>query len=215
MTTLADLISDISDDIDDTTGEYGSQIQKAILAAQRYCERKYTFYFNQTRDETFTTVASQQWYDDTDNDNISTLIHIQALWKEDSNAQRTLLRRSSPEELEFLSDDSASSGEPWQWAYFNQQIRLYPIPSDDSWTIRMQLGPYRLGALASTSDTNAWLDEAYDLIKARAKYILAKDVLKDPNIALESLNDFKDQLAALGTETSYREADGCIEATDF
>src|SRR5690606_16496709 len=99
-------------------------------------------------------------------------------------------------EMELLSDNSASTGEPYAWSYYNQEIRLYPIP-DGVYTIRLQLGNYRLTALASDSDTNAWLDEAYDLLKARAKYILYKNTIKDAALAAEALNDFNDQLQAL------------------
>lgn len=214
MTTLADIMTDIADDIDDTTGEYGDAILKAVQGAQRFCER-YTFYFNETRDVTFVTVDGQDWYDDSDNANIPTLVHIEAAYKEDAEGQRTELERVPPEEIEIVSDSAASEGEPYSWTYFNQQIRLYPIPGATVFTIRLQLSPYRLAALAQSDDTNAWLDEAYDLMKARAKYILYKNTLKEPNLAAEALNDYKDQLAALQGETSSRSGTGQIQATTF
>lgn len=214
MTTLADLQADIADDIDDTTGEYDSQIVTAIQAAQRYCERK-TFYFNETRDVTFTTVAGQEWYDESDNANIPTLVRIQAAYSEDAQGQRTPLERVTPEDLETLSDNSAAAGEPYSWTYFAQKIRLYPIPSSTAYTIRLQLGPYRLAALSDPSDTNAWLTEAYDLIKARAKYILWKNTLKEAGPAAEALNDYNDQENALVGETTARNGSGFIEPTCF
>lgn len=214
MTTLADLRTDIADDIDDTTGEYTAQIDTAIKAAQRYCER-YTFYFNETRDQTFSTVDGQQWYGTSDNAHIPTAVRIHELYSEDSNGQSTRLTRVAPTELETLSDNSAASGEPYLWTYFNEQIRLYPIPGATVYTIRMQLGPYRLTALSAGGDTNAWLDEAYDLMKARAKYILYKNTIKDANLAAEALNDYNDQLVSLKGETSSRTGTGCIQATNF
>lgn len=214
MTTLADLQADIADDVDDTTGEYDSQIIKAIQAAQRYCER-YTFYFNETRDLTFSTVDGQEWYDETDNANIPTLVRIHELYSEDTQGQRTTLIRKPPEDLETLSDNSAASGEPYLWTYFDQKIRLYPIPGATVYTIRMQLGPYRLTELSNPPDTNAWLDEAYDMMKARAKYILYKNTLKDPALAAEALNDYNDQFHSLKAETSSRSGTGCIQPTSF
>lgn len=214
MTTLADLQTAIADEVDDTTGEYGDAIVKAIQGAQRYCERS-TYYFNETRDQTFVTVNGQQWYDSSDNANIPTLVHIQALYSEDSAGQSVMMTRETPEALESLSDSSASSGEPFLWTYFNQQIRLYPIPSATVYTIRMQLGPYRLAPLVNDTDTNAWLSEAYDLIKARAKYILQKDVLKDAALAAEALNDWRDQDGSLAAETSSRIGTGRIIPTCF
>lgn len=214
MTTLADLASAIADDIDDTTGEYGAQITTAIHAAQRYCERS-TYYFNETRDQTFVTVNGQEWYGTADNANIPTLIRIEAVYSEDSSGQRVMLSRETPKELELVSDNSASRGEPYCWTYFNQQIRLYPIPGAEVFTIRLQLGPYRLAPLVNGADTNAWLSEAYDLIKARAKYILCKDTLKDPGPAAEALNDYNDQDIALAAETSSRTGTGIIRPTCF
>jgi len=214
MTILSDLTSDIADDIDDTTGEYGDQILKAVQGAQRFCERS-TYYFNETRDVTFPTIDGQDWYDETDNANIPTLVRIQAVYSEDTSGQVTPLRRETPEELELLGDSSASRGEPYLWTYFHQQIRLYPIPGATIYTIRLQLGPYRLTTLSDPGDNNAWLDEAYDLIKARAKYILYKNTLKDAQLAIEALNDWKDQDLILSAETSSRNARGYICATSF
>lgn len=214
MTTLADLSSAIANEVDDTTGEYGAAIITAIQAAQRYCERS-TYYFNETRDQTFVTVNGQQWYGAADNANIPTLVRIVALWSEDSSGQRIQLERVTPEEIESVSDNSASNGEPYCWTYFNQQIRLYPIPGAEVFTMRLQLGPYRLAPLVNNEDTNAWLAEAYDLMKARAKYILQKDILKDASLAMEALNDWRDQDAALAAETSSRNGTGRIRPTCF
>lgn len=53
------------------------------------------------------------------------------------------------------------------------------------------------------------------MVKARAKYILYKDILKDAALAAEALNDYNDQHDALKAETSRRNATGCIRATAF
>ena len=213
MPTRDDLAAEIADDIDDTTGEYAGQIVRAILAAQRYCERS-TYYFNETRDQTFQTVQGQEWYGASANANIPTLVNIDALFRADPADNVIEMRRVSPRELEVLSDNSASIGEPYCWTYFGQRIRIYPIP-DRAYTIRMQIGPYRLGPLTSGTDENAWLTEAYDLIKARAKYIIHKDTLKDGTLATEAFNDWRDQDAALAAETSSRNGSGCIKPTCF
>lgn len=212
--TFSTMVQDIADDIDDTTSEYSAQIQASILGAIRYCERE-LYYFNETRDVTFTTVDGQQWYDGTDNSNIPTLGRIVEAYLELSNGERRTMRRETPEDLELLSDNSASRGEPYCWTYFGQRVRIYPIPSDTIYTVRLQLGPYRLAKLAGTGDTNAWIVEAYDLIKARAKYILHKDILKDAALAAEALNDYTDQQSALKAETSRRNGRGFIRVTCF
>lgn len=214
MTTYADLQADIADDLDDTTGEYSSQIKKAITGAIRYCERN-TYYFNETREITFSTVDGQEWYGSADNANIPTLVHIAGIWTEDSAGVRSTIRPSTPQELELLSDNAASRGEPYAYVYFGQRIRLYPVPNDAVYTIRLQVGPYRLAPLVNDTDESAWLDEAYDMVKARAKYILFKNTIKDAALAAEALNDYADQDTALKGETTSRNATGCIQATDF
>lgn len=213
MTLLSALTADIADDVDDTTGEYGPQILAAVQGAQRFCERQ-TYYFNETRDVTFVTVASQQWYGAADNANIPTLVHIQYAFYVDSGGNVLVMRRDTPEELEILSGNGVALGQPYAWTYFNKQIRVYPIPNA-VYTIRLQLGPYRLTTLVSPGDNNAWLDEAYDLIKARAKYLLYKNTLKDPALAAEALNDWSEQDTALAGETASRVGMGRIRATRF
>jgi hypothetical protein len=195
MTTLADLTSAIADDIDDTTNEYSAQILTAVQAAQRYCERT-TYYFNETRDVTFSTVNGQEWYGAADNANIPTLIRIEAVYSEDTNAQRVTLDR----------DTRAN----WNcWPITPARPASVPVdllqPEDPALSHSrrhslhdpLQLGLYRLAPLVNPTDTNAWLSEAYDMLKARAKYILCKDTLKDPSLAAEALNDWRDQDEAL------------------
>lgn len=214
MATLADIKADIADSVDDDLGEYSAQIATAINKAIRYCERK-TFYFNETRDITFVTVNGQEWYGAADNANIPTLVHIQAAFREDVNNVRLPLDYDTPQSMELLADNSAIRGEPASYTYFGQRVRLYPIPDSQVFTIRLQVGPYRLTALTSDADSNAWTIEAQDLITARAKYVLYKDTLKDAALAAEALNDYNDQLTALEGETSSRNGSGFIQPTNF
>lgn len=220
LLTLGDMINDIADDIDDTNGEYTAAIRRAIIAAIRYCERN-KYYFNETREITFDTVNGQEFYRDIDNQSSQTFsyirdaVHISRLWSEDSSGQRNLLRRARPEEIELVSDNSASRGEPYAWDYFEQQIRLYPIPGERVFTIRMEMSIYRLGMPTSDTDTSAFITEAYDMLKERAKYNLAKDTLKDVALAQASLLAYEDQEMALSRETSNRGATGKIVVTCF
>lgn len=213
MTTRADLEAEIADDIDDTEGEYAAQIVTAIQAAQRYCERE-NYYFNETRDETFATVADQEWYGVSDNANIPTLIEIARLLVVDEDGNVEELDRQLPETLEVWAGN-ATTGKPTDWTYFGQKIRLFPKPDAADYTIRMQIGPYRLDALSQSTSTNAWLTEAYDLLKARAKYILWKNTLKEAPFAIEALNDFTDQQNQLIKETARRTGTGYVIPSQF
>lgn len=211
--TYPQLIADIARDIDDTTGEYTVDIQRAIAAAIRYCERE-TYYFNETRDVTFSTIAGQQWYGAAAHEQIPRLVHIQAAYHEDHTGNVSDLHREVPQVLERLSDRNIAKGEPVAYTYFGQRLRLYPMP-DGAYNIRLQLGAYRLAPLTSFEIPNAWVTEAYDLIKARAKYILAKDTLKDPQVATEALRDYQDQHRSLKRETTSRSSLGLVRATTF
>lgn len=212
--TFYDMLTVISDEIDDTTGEYNAQIQTCIFTALRVCERE-PFYFNETRDVTFLTVSGREWYDANDNPNIPTLVRIVAAYSEDSTGQRSIIKRAMPEDIEIVSDNAASRGEPYCYTYFGQRLRLYPVPGDEVYTIRLQLGPYRLNEITSASDTNAWFTEAFDLVKARAKYELFKDIIKDAERALAAQNDYNEQFDLLKAETSRRNGRGRIIATCF
>lgn len=213
MATLGDIITEIADDIDDTTGEYTAQTRRSVLEAIRYCERQ-TYYFNETRDATLTTVVGQTWYTSADLEAIATAVRIQEIYYIDSSGNYRPLIRVPPEELELLADNTGSQGEPSNWAYFQQQVRIYPIPND-AYSLRFQLGPYRLTPLTSDTDTNAWLSEARDLIKARAKYILGKNTLKDPVLVGEAQLDYQDQDNRLTAESSSRMGTGYIQPSDF
>lgn len=212
--SFSNLVSQIADEIDDTTSEYTAQIQTSVFSAIRWCERE-PYYFNQTRDVTFATVEDQQFYGEADNEQIPRLGGIVAAWTEDAQGQRTTLLRWRPQEMESLSDNSAAKGEPYAFTYFAQQVRLYPIPGETSFTVRLQLGPYRLAPITDPSDSNVWTVEAFDMVKAYAKYLLYKDILKDANLAAEALNDYNSQHWALKAETSRRNGTGVVKATNF
>lgn len=212
--TFYDMMTVIADEVDDTTGEYTAQIQNCIFTAIRFCERD-VYYFNETRDVTFPTISGQEWYDGNDNPNIPTLGRIVAVYSEDSSGQRTIIKRVMPEEIEIVSDNAASRGEPYSYTYFGQRIRLYPVPGDEVYTIRLQLGPYRLADIQTSTDSNAWFTEAFDLVKARAKYVLYKDYMKDAGLAMAALNDYNEENSALSAETSRRNGSSCITATSF
>lgn len=212
--TFYDMMTVIADEIDDVTGEYTPQIQNCIFAAIRFCERN-VYYFNETRDVTFQTVAGSEWYDKSDNPNIPSLVRIVAAYCENSSGQRSVLRRVMPEDIETVSDNAASRGEPYMFTYFGQRLRLYPVPNDTNYTIRLQLGAYRLNEIQTSTDSNAWFTEAFDLIKARAKYQLYKDYLKDAPLAAASLNDFNEEDSVLSAETSRRNGRGKIIGTAF
>lgn len=217
MATYADMQSEIADDIDDTTGEYASQVQRAIVAALRYCQRS-TYWFNELRTGTISTTTGEQLYTFAGSGSASgdfdDVIGINAVFYTDSSGQTIEMRRITPAEMELLSDASASTGQPFLWTYYQSQLWIYPEP-DQAYTLELHLGPYRYVLPSADGDTHAFFDEAWDMVKARAKYIVYKDTLKDAALAAEALNDYRDQDRALAAETATRTGTGRIRPTCF
>lgn len=207
-----DMMVVIADEIDDTHGEYMPQIQNCIFAAIRFCQRE-IYYFNESNDVTFATLAGREWYDGRDNAHIATLIRIRSAWCE-SGRQRFPLNRCTAMDYELLPGRPDASGMPAHYCYFGQRLRLQPIP-DRSYLIRLQVGPFRLADIQTSTDSNAWFTEAFDMVKARAKYQLYKDFLKDAALAAAALADFNEEQQALAAETSRRNGHGRIRPMEF
>ncbi|VEJ45941.1 hypothetical protein [Bartonella vinsonii] len=94
-------------------------------------------------------------------------------------------------------------GTPLFYTYCEQKIGLFPTPIQVE-TVRVFYAPARLAEESVREGDNPWFTHAFDLIKARAKYELYKNILKDPEYAAVSFSDFQEQLQALRFETSRR-----------
>lgn len=95
----------------------------------------------------------------------------------------------------------------------DNQILLYPTPND-AYTMRIY-AHYRLPALASDSETNAWTDDAEELIRTHAKQLLYLDPLEDDQGAARMGVKIPELLAGLRSETSARMGTGRIRPTQF
>jgi hypothetical protein len=211
-----DLLSAPSDESALTT----SPIQDAIQSAIAKWERE-PFYFNQTYGTLFTTVAGQEFYTSSDAAAIATspdLIKLQVT----ISGQRYPI---TPRTWQYIADISANAsvtGQPCDYAYFAERIRLYPIP-DGAYTVT-QSGTQRLTALSANSDTNAWTQDAYDLIRSEAKLILALEVLHDADLAARMQRAIygdptnpriRGYLYPLQAETARRSGRGRVRPTHF
>lgn len=161
----------IANEIDDDG--IADEITLAINTAIRHHERE-RFYFNQ-KIFTFATVAAQEYYTLTDAADIATFLQV------DSQYLTSGSTRYPINVTDFATMDAAqdglTTGRPTNWAFFAQKFRLYPIP-DAAYTVTVA-GHYRLTTATLPADTNAWLDDAEELIRQRAKRILAIDITKE------------------------------------
>ncbi len=173
MASYLDMITRIEDESlrTDMTNQIKLCIQDAI--AHYEGER---FWFNQFRDRTFATVAGQEFYGAADQVDIPSILEFDAITLS-VGSTRWRLTKVGYVELEQWNADAATRGQPTHYAYWGQQIRLYPVP-DGIHSIRLS-GLFKLPPLAGDADENAWTKDAEDLIRYRAKSVLYSQYLRD------------------------------------
>lgn len=73
-------------------------------------------------------------------------------------------------ELDSISTTTSAQSRPIVWAWYKEQIRFYPVP-DGTYTVTVSY-LQKLGMPSSDSASNAWTEEAEELIRqaAKAKY---------------------------------------------
>jgi hypothetical protein len=91
---------------------------------------------------------------------------------------------------------------PRGYAYYNDTLRLYPVP-DAVYTLELT-GMAAIAAPALDADTNAWTNEAQDLIVARAKMTLFRAQFRDPEGTQLAIAETQEAFARLKRETSRR-----------
>lgn len=157
-----------------------SPVKNAIQSAIAKWEGE-PFYFNEVYTATlFTTVASQEFYTSADAAAIATMPSVTHLGITVSGSRYPLTKRT----WQYLSDISMSatnSGQPGDWSYFAERIRLYPIPNGAYVVTASRLQV--LTALSADADANVWTQDGFDLIRSEAKLILAQEVLHDDELA--------------------------------
>lgn len=206
---IVDDLGDRSDLLAARLSTAASPVKYAIQSAIAKWERE-PFYFNEFYDTSFfATVNTQEVYTSADTTKISTNLTIRRLRITIAGARYMLVHRT----WQYLDDvaNSTTTGKPTDFAYFAQQIRLYPVP-DGAYTIACS-GVKRLADLTADTDTSVWTQDGYDLIRAEAKLILAREMLMD-NALAEQLEmqiygrperpNVEGYLAALRKETALR-----------
>ncbi len=210
MTTKSLLITRIADDLAraDLTSQIGNAIDDAITHYQ--VQR---FFFNETRLATFVTVAAQSTYTSSDDADVPLFIELDAVMLNDGTNNREL-EHISPAEIEWLLDSAASSGRPNRYSYYEESFRLYPVP-DIVYTIRPIGLISKAGPATDDEAGNVWMTKAFELIRSRAKLLLAGHVIIDPELA--GMMSVAEQQAydKLRRQTSKKQSGGTIEATCF
>lgn len=195
MSTLAIMKARIADEIarSDLTTQIAYAIDDAIEAYQQ-CR----FFFNETREVTFTTVANQEFYGKTDQAELGNLVDIDymTIYYGDQSYE---VVQERPNIVEWSSTNGTSTGQPTSYAYYNQQIRLYPVPDTAGHSVRVA-GAYKVAAPTTDSEAdNPWMTHAKRLIRCRAKFEIYSHVEQDLELAREQaqlMEEAKDQIEA-------------------
>lgn len=196
--TYGDMKSRIADDLART--DLTSQIAQEILSAVKFYERQ-RFYFNVRVTDTFALVANQEYYGSSDLAAIPNLITIDDMYVTVDGLRYHVIEAPF-QDIADAQNGLVTRDPPFRFAYYAQQIRMYPIPSAAR-TVTMA-DHYRLTALSSDSDTNAWTTDAEELIRNRAERILYSKIIKDMDAANEAAANEQEALRALKRETKLR-----------
>ena len=173
MADLATLKSRIASDLVRT--DLTSQIAYAINdAIAEYQGRRFSF--NQTRG-TFSTVAGTDFYTTIPTD-IAELDTVSLTVSGDTRP----IRPASHDQLERLVTNTTSRGQPSLYAWYAEKLRLYPVP-DAVYTVTLSY-LQKIAAPSTDGTSNEWTTEAEQLIRACAKRILCRDVLRDQEAAM-------------------------------
>ncbi|SRR6266436_6632353 len=176
--TQAQMKLDIADELlrSDLTSQIAAAIATAIDAYQ--AER---FFWSESRDTTFNTVAAQEFYAEVDIPGISTMMsfdYVVLYLGTPPQAIPWIMERRTDKEIELLNQNGLVKGQPYNWTYYNQQLRLGPIP-DTVYNIRIAAQKFTPGPASDSTTNNPWMTYAERLIRSRAKYELLFHVIRD------------------------------------
>lgn len=173
MASYLDMINRIGDE--SLRSDMANQIKLCIQDAIGHYEVE-RFWFNQFRDRTFATAAGQEFYGEADQVDIPQVLEFDGATLTVGSTRWPLVKTGYVE-IEDWNADASARGQPTHYAYWGRQIRLYPVP-DNAYQIRLS-GLFKLPALVADTDSNAWTEDAEELIRHRAKAILYSQYLRD------------------------------------
>lgn len=168
--TYGDLQDRIADEL--LRSDLTSEIQLEILSAIKHYERQ-SFWFNESR-ATMSLVAN------TPNYAVPTDLLVPI--------SLTITYNNHPYEMHFrtwgwyraIHGDDVFIGKsvPTDWAYFANQMWVYPIPNSN-YTLTLAY-IQQLATLSARSDSNEWMIGGEELIRSRAKANVAVRYLNHP-----------------------------------
>lgn len=203
MSTYGDMKTRIADEL--SRSDLSSQIGLEILSAIAHYENQ-RWWFGESR-ATASTVASTAWVamptDLLDEDSLKVTL----------NGSTYQLERKAYEWIDQV-DSGLNPGQPSYFAFYQKQIRLYPIP-DTAYTLTFSYVKSQ-AAMTVDADTNDWTNAGEALIRARAKAAVKINYLNDAGAISEAqayaLNrqDFLCTLEAVAYRALKRRSDNYV-----
>lgn len=200
MSTLGAMITAIQQETRRNDADWPDRCRSEIERAVQHYQRE-RFWFNQTREITFNTVAAREFYDGTDHADIPNLLAISyATVRRGTELYELCLTTARDLDTLSLSDPQQM---PIWYSYFESKLRLWPIPDE--------IYPVRINALirapfpASDAEAdNHWMTDAEELIRSRAKRNLYLHHMGSRQRAEDMRAAEEEALASLRAETSRR-----------
>ncbi|WP_426526813.1 hypothetical protein [Bradyrhizobium sp. McL0615] len=192
---------------DDLTSEIKSAVENAI---EHYETSR--FYFNVTRSLTFPTVAGQSAYGGSALAQIPNIIGLDTLFLFDGTRPLELDKYEA-DEFEWLQGSMTGAGRPCAYTYVDSQILLWPVPVA-VYTMRPHMH-YALDPLVQDTDTNAWCNDAEQLIRCHAKLLLYTNLIGDTEGAQLMAGQIQSYKDRLDYKTSARAGTGRIRGTSW
>lgn len=212
MTTLAVMKARIATEL--RRSDLTAQIAEAITTAIKAYEHE-RFYWNESRENTFSTVADQQNYSSSDAAFIGNITKIDYVYLLVGDTSHKLIA-TTLDEMENVISAATSAGQPSEYAWYNEQLWLYPTPPE-VWTVRV-------GAVLDIAEpatdgelNNPWMVKAERLIRSRAKNELFLHVLRDFEMAqaMALAVDEAERQLFVRTTRQTKTGGGRVKAMDF
>ena len=114
------------------------------------------------------------------------------------------------DELAIKMATSTTSGQPSQYAYYQDRLFLFPTPGS-IYALTLSY-VQRLTTLSADGDNNGWTNYAEPLIRSRAKWDIFEHLLFFPELASACREEEVETLMALDVERYQRNATGRTRA---
>ncbi len=206
MPSYSDMRVRIADELANDGDISTAQINYAIQDSIKLYERR-GWWFNQ-KTATFATVASQEYYSSAALADIPNIVQIDSATVTDGTV-RSPMRAVAFQAIDDCQDGSIIA-EPVLFAAYKENIRLYPIP-DRIYTVTLSY-VYRLATLSADGDTNAWTEDAEELIRQSAKRRIALNYLASEEVAARCAALEREAFAEMMAENRRRRPNTLLRA---